>query len=173
MLDVMRLQTYTNHTGMSQLVPVLEVMIGVTRYSLAFDIWGQAQLYKKKKKWYLKKHFHSAHHRFTIWCQSYPAVCCSEPLCQQDSAIRPLQDARRCHDQSCLEEDSTASQSPPAGMVPAAGCCWSVRAITDSVTTGNNVWKVMVLLLTGAVTTSIHSSWPSAEQEAGLCHDRP
>ena len=46
----MRLQTYTNHTGMSQLVPVLEVMIGVTRHRLAFDIWRQAQLYEKNNK---------------------------------------------------------------------------------------------------------------------------
>lgn len=36
--------TYTNHTRMSQLVPVLEVMLGVTWHGLPFDIRCQTQL---------------------------------------------------------------------------------------------------------------------------------
>lgn len=43
--------TYTNHTRMSQLVPVLEVMIRVTGHGLPFDVWRQAQLFKKNKAW--------------------------------------------------------------------------------------------------------------------------
>lgn len=39
-----RKATYTNHTWMSQLVPVFEVMLGVTWHSLPFDIRCQAQL---------------------------------------------------------------------------------------------------------------------------------
>lgn len=35
---------------MSQLVPVFEVMIGVTWNGLPFDIWCQAQLLKENKK---------------------------------------------------------------------------------------------------------------------------
>lgn len=35
---IQREETYTNHTWMSQLVPVVEVVLGVTWHSLSFDI---------------------------------------------------------------------------------------------------------------------------------------
>lgn len=47
--QIEREATYTDHTRMSQLVPVLEVMLGVAGHRLTFDIGCQAQLYKKNK----------------------------------------------------------------------------------------------------------------------------
>lgn len=77
-------ETYTNHTWMSQLVPIVEMMLGVTRHGLSFDVGCQTEFYKiKKERWQIKTtEKHSA--LCTIWSQSYPAVCCSSPLCQQD-----------------------------------------------------------------------------------------
>lgn len=43
-------ETYANYSWVSQLVPVLEMMFGVTRHSVAFHIWCQAQLYRGEKK---------------------------------------------------------------------------------------------------------------------------
>lgn len=42
-------ETYANYSWVSQLVPVLEMMFGVTRHSVAFHIWCQAQLYRGEK----------------------------------------------------------------------------------------------------------------------------
>lgn len=47
-------ETYANYSWVSQLVPVLEMMFGVTRHSVAFHIWCQAQLYRGGKKSTLK-----------------------------------------------------------------------------------------------------------------------
>lgn len=100
---------------------------------------------------------------------SYPEVCCFSPLCQQDFEIHPLQDARRCRDRSYPEEDSTASLTPPAVMVPA-----TVFVVTsEHLQITNDIKNVVVILLRGAATTSVHSSWPSVEQELGLCHVQP
>lgn len=103
---------------MSKLIPVLEVMLGITWHSLSFNVWCQTKLYKKRKLWGQK----SSKYTNRTWLsslRSYPVVCCSSGLCQPDFEILPLQDAGRCRDQSCLEEDSTANLSPPAGTEPA------------------------------------------------------
>lgn len=43
-------ETYTNHTWMSQLVPIVEMMFGVTRHGLSFDVGCQTQFYKNKRE---------------------------------------------------------------------------------------------------------------------------
>lgn len=161
---------------MPHLVPVIEMMFGVTWYSLSFDVWCQAKLYKKQKvKKSKNKSTYCAHQRNVIISyHSYPAVCCSAPLCQQDFEIHPLQDARRCRDRSCLEEGSTVDLTPPAVMVPATVfVVMSAHSQIMWLQITNNFKNVMVILLRGAVTTSVHSSWPSVEQEVGLFHDQP
>lgn len=166
-------ETYTYHTWMSLLVPVIEMMFGVTRHSLSFDIWRQTQFCKTKKVKKLKVSF-AQHRQLFNWPQSYPAVCCSSPLCQQDLQNRPLQDVRKCRDRSCLDEDSTAGSTPPAVMVPATVLVvMSERSQIMWPQIINCIINVVVVLLKGAVTTSIHSSWPFVRQEVGLCHGQP
>lgn len=101
---------------MSQLVPVLKMMFGVTRHSLTFDIWGQTQLCKDKRGDKLKP----TSAQDTAKSQSYLEVYCASTLFGPDFQSRPFRDAERCRDQSCLEGDPTANLSPPAVMEPAA-----------------------------------------------------
>lgn len=110
-------RTYTNHTWMSQLVPVIKVVFGVARYSLTFDIRGQTQLCKNERGGTLETCSSSGQ---SARPQSYREVCCSSAPSGRDLQTPRLLGAEMCHGQSGLEEDPTASHSLPAATAPAA-----------------------------------------------------
>lgn len=116
-------RTYTNHTRMSPLVPVIKMVLGVARYSLTFDIWGQTQLCKNEKGDKVKD---GQSLGSSAKAQSnYREECCSSPPSGRDVRIHPLLGAEMYHGRSGLEEGPAASQSPPAVRTPAAifSCC--------------------------------------------------
>lgn len=157
-------ETYTNYTWVSHLVPVLEMMFGVTRHSLSFNVRCQAKLYKEKY------HFNLPHTQMynaisllpsgMLFVTTWSTRLWDPPISGCKKVPWPILSGGRLNskfDSSCC--DGTCSRF-----------CWNVIS--------NIMWpqilnNIEVILLRGAVTTSVHSSWPLAEREEGLCRGRP
>lgn len=155
---------------MSQLVPVLKMMFGVTRHSLTFDIWGQTQLCKDKRGDKLKPTSSSGRRKIPVLPRG---MLCFNTFWTRLSDP-PTWGCRKVP-WPILSGGRSSSKSVSSSC---DGTCSDVRHIVEGFAGHVTIKKdpkenVVVLPLRDAVTVSVRSSWPSGEQEVGLCHVQP
>ena len=129
-------ETYTYHTWMSLLVPVIEMMFGVTRHSLSFNIWRQTQLCKTKKVKKLKVKLRTAQTVIQLTSvlpsgMLFFTTLSTRPLDPPTSGCKkvpwPILSGGRFNSRS----DSSSCD----GTCDSFGC--NVRTLTDNMTTDN------------------------------------
>lgn len=161
--------TYTNHTRVSQLVPVLEVMLGVTGHRFPFKVGGQAQLFKKNKAW--------ASNHWTEQKLPMILVLPSGMLFFTTLSTRlfdPPTSGCKKVPWPILSGGRLSSRSVSSSWEGTCSrFCRHVNTLKSIFAMEKKHENVEFVLLRGAVTASVQSSWLAVAQEVGPCHGQP